>query len=249
MGKFATVFLIELLFIVGIVLGDRFHGYESYKKFYNYRVNGGRLKHPTTASYQVTKESYYDPNDMKEKVKSRFEEGWQVRNGGNHTEVTRCDYTKQTFCEDVPDYPQEFVNQMLAKNSNLIHYAYEDVIALSPRLDNEEEPLCLSTERLIRPKTAINMKNQWMYIVQAGENFFQSIRIETCIEQDRKCRMIDDFAEGYVTMCKQKYIYRELSAISQGGDIVRDYFRLPASCCCHVHFQAIEEKARIRSFL
>ncbi|KYN16655.1 Protein spaetzle [Trachymyrmex cornetzi] len=195
---------------------------------------------------------------MKEKVKSRFEankddfefsEGWQVRNGGNHTEVTRCDYTKQTFCEDVPDYPQEFVNQMLAKNSNLIHYAYEDVIALSPRLDNEEEPLCLSTERLIRPKTAINMKNQWMYIVQAGENFFQSIRIETCIEQDRKCRMIDDFAEGYVTMCKQKYIYRELSAISQGGDIVRDYFRLPASCCCHVHFQAIEEKARIRSFL
>ncbi|EGI70030.1 hypothetical protein G5I_01183, partial [Acromyrmex echinatior] len=66
-------------------------------------------------------------------------------NGDNLAEVTHCDYIKQTFCEDVPDYPQEFVNQMLAKNSSLLRYAYEDVIAVSPRLDNEEEPLCLST--------------------------------------------------------------------------------------------------------
>ncbi|KYN02694.1 PREDICTED: uncharacterized protein LOC108774065 [Cyphomyrmex costatus] len=155
---------------------------------------------------------------------------------------------KQTFCEDVPNYPQEFVNQMLAKNSSLLNYAYEDVLALSPRFDNEEEPLCLSMERLIRPRMAINMKNQWMYIVQAGQNFTQSIRIETCREQGGKCRMIDDFAEGYVTMCKQKFIYRVLSAVSENGEIIRDYFRFPASCCCHVQFQAIEEKARIRSF-
>ena len=61
-------------------------------------------------------------------------------------------------------------------------------------------------------------------------------------EQDGKCRMIDDFAEGYVTMCKQKYIYRELLAISEDGEIVRDYIRLPASCCCHVQFQALKKK-------
>ena len=63
--------------------------------------------------------------------KNGFEfSGWQVRkNGDNHAEVTRCDYIKQTFCEDVPDYPQEFVNQMLAKNSSLLHYAYEDVVS------------------------------------------------------------------------------------------------------------------------
>lgn len=50
--------------------------------------------------------------------------------------------------------------------------------------------------------------------------------------------MIDGFAEGYITTCKQKYIYRELSALSDNGEIVRDYFRFPASCCCHVQFNA-----------
>lgn len=48
--------------------------------------------------------------------------------------------------------------------------------------------------------------------------------------------MIDGFAEGYSTTCKQKYIYRELSALSDNGEIVRDYFSFPASCCCHVQF-------------
>jgi len=38
-------------------------------------------------------------------------------------------------------------------------------------------------------------------------------------------------------MCKQKFIYRELSAISEDGEIIRDYFRLPASCCCHIEFK------------
>jgi len=57
-------------------------------------------------------------------------------------------------------------------------------------------------------------------------------------ELDAKCRIIDGvIAEGYITMCKQKFIYRELSAISEDGEIIRDYFRLPASCCCHVEFK------------
>jgi len=57
-------------------------------------------------------------------------------------------------------------------------------------------------------------------------------------ELDAKCRIIDGLiAEGYTTICKQKFIYRELSAISEAGEIIRDFFRLPASCCCHVEFK------------
>ncbi|XP_012542768.1 uncharacterized protein LOC105840398 [Monomorium pharaonis] len=256
MGKFAVVFLIEVLVILPIVLEGRFHGHDSYKQYYNHRVNGG-LQNPTTASLEIPKESFYDVKEVKStfedknanKHNSGLSDEWQARIGSdNYAIVPRCDYLKQTFCEDVPYYPQTYVKQMLAKNSSLLNYANEDVIALTPRFDNDEEPLCLSTERLIRPKTAVNIKDQWMYIVQS-DNFLQTLRIEACTEEDAKCRMIDGFAEGYITTCKQKYIYRELSAISADGEPIRDFFRVPASCCCHVEFKAEDEMARIRSVL
>jgi hypothetical protein len=256
--KSAVVLLIEAFVILPILLEARgYHGYDSYKQYYDNRVNGEQLKHPMTASDKITEKSHYH-NDVKKEIKSRFEDNsknansesdfvfpdeWQTRNGGNnYIKVTHCDDKKQTFCEYVPYYPEKFVNQALAKNSSLLHYAHEDVIAVVPRSDTEEEPLCLSVERIIRPKTGLNLKDEWLFILQSNEsNFHQSVRIETCQEEDAKCRMIDGFAEGYVTTCKQKYIYRELSAISNDGEIVRDYFRFPASCCCHVQFKADDE--------
>lgn len=48
--------------------------------------------------------------------------------------------------------------------------------------------------------------------------------------------MIQDFAEGYKTTCKQKYVYRELAAVNSDGDVIKDSFRFPSSCCCHVRF-------------
>lgn len=52
----------------------------------------------------------------------------------------------------------------------------------------------------------------------------------------QECNMIQGFAEGYKTSCKQKYIYRELAAVGSSGNIVKDQFRFPSSCCCHVKF-------------
>lgn len=252
--KFATVLLIEI-FVLPIVLEARFyHGYESYRRYYDdHSINSERLKYPV----KISEESYYDHNDVKKGINSRFgddkhtnfdssfvfpDDGLQVRNGGGTyviSPVANCDDKRQTFCEHVPNYPEEFVNQALANNSSLLHYAYEDILTIAPRTDISEEPLCLSMERVIRPKTGQNVKNEWRYILQSNQsNFFQSVRIETCEEENTKCRMIDGFAEGYITICKQKYIYRELSALSDNGEIVRDYFRFPASCCCHVQFNA-----------
>ncbi|XP_011883208.1 PREDICTED: uncharacterized protein LOC105570541 [Vollenhovia emeryi] len=240
MGKLAVALLTELLVVIPIALGGRFHGHFSYRQYYDNHVNDGRMTNPTTATYETAKESYDEPEDTYASENSPGSSDlWQARSGGdNYVQVPRCTHMGQTFCEDVPDYPQDFVNRMIAKNSSLLSYAQEDVIGLAPRSDVEEEPLCLSTEKLITPKVGINMKNQWLYILQSNEtNFRQSLRIETCREEDAKCRLIDGIAEGYVTTCKQKYIYRELAAISH-GDIVHDYFRLPASCCCHVQFKA-----------
>lgn len=49
--------------------------------------------------------------------------------------------------------------------------------------------------------------------------------------------MIDGFAEGYRTTCKQKYIYRELAAMDANSNkIIKSQFSFPSSCCCHVKF-------------
>lgn len=266
--KFATVLLMEIL-VLPIVLEARFyHGYDSYRQYYDNRINSDeRLKYPL----ETSEESYYDHNnDVKEEINSRFgddkhtnfdssfvfpDDVSQARSGrGNYVNAigpaANCDHMQQTFCEDVPNYPEEFVSQALAKNSSLFHYAYNDVLTIAPRTDiSDEEPLCLVMERVIRPKTGQNLENKWRYILQSDEsNFFQGVRIETCREENTKCRMIDDFAAGYITTCKQKYIYRELSAIDN-GEIVRDYFRFPASCCCHIQFNAEDGvfKMRIQS--
>lgn len=46
-----------------IILGARFHGHNSYKQYYDNRVNGGQFKYSTTASYVTTEKSYYNPNE------------------------------------------------------------------------------------------------------------------------------------------------------------------------------------------
>ncbi|XP_077266047.1 protein spaetzle-like [Temnothorax americanus] len=259
MGKFAVVLLTQTLLILPIILGSRFHNYESYKQYYNNHVNGG-LK-PTTASYEMPKDSYYNPNKVDTSVNNGihasmdrfgFSDVWQMRSGDdNYIGMTHCDHRRQTYCEDVPNYPQEFVNRMLAANSSLLHYASEDFkeSGLTPKIDDQETPLCLSMEKLIHPKTAVNKDDVWLYILQSEEpKFSQGLRIEACSEENAKCEVIDGFAEGYITMCKQKYIYRELTAISETGEIIRDYFRLPASCCCHIEYKAGKESVRERSF-
>lgn len=54
---------------------------------------------------------------------------WQARNDGYNYAGAHCDDRRQTFCEDVPYYPQDFVNRMLTENSNLLYYAHEDVVS------------------------------------------------------------------------------------------------------------------------
>lgn len=50
------------------------------------------------------------------------------------------------------------------------------------------------------------------------------------------CSVIGEIAAGYKTVCKQKYIYRELASVLEDGSIVPDSFRFPSSCCCHAVF-------------
>lgn len=248
--KFATVFLIEILILPIVLEVGSDQIYDSYRE---YKIINS-VKFPKILS------SYYNRNNIKKEINikdnkpTNFDnsfvfpnDGLQARNDVYSIDtVANCDHKMQTFCEDVPNYPEDFVNQALTKNASLLHYAYEDVLEIAPRTDTNEDRLCVSLERIIRPKAGQNSKDEWRYILQSKQsNFYQGVRVETCMEDNIKCRLIDGFAEGYITTCKQKYIYRELSAISDDGNIIRDYFRFPASCCCHVELNTVDRYVRM----
>lgn len=151
------------------------------------------------------------------------------------TPVPQCQGA--TYCEDVPNYPTDIINQEIMKDPSVLYHSSVDMVSSVAQRTNmaSAEALCLSNEKVIYPKTAQCANGQWLYVVNSGE-FVQGVRVETCMQEDGSCRVIDGFAQGYKTSCKQKYIFRELSAMNVNGKITREYFRFPASCCCHVEF-------------
>lgn len=46
--------------------------------------------------------------------------------------------------------------------------------------------------------------------------------------------MTDSFPYGYTTECKQKFIYRQLLALNEQGQEVKESFKLPACCKCMI---------------
>lgn len=57
-----------------------------------------------------------------------------------------------------------------------------------------------------------------------------------CRKKDTTCNVIGNLPLGYKSICKQKYIQRELLSISSNGSMSPDTFLLPSSCCCYVTF-------------
>ncbi|KAG5347640.1 SPZ protein, partial [Acromyrmex charruanus] len=151
---------------------------------------------------------------------------------------------KSTFCENVADYPRQLVNAAIQRNVSLRFLesvdtvdSISDVGDVEQRIDtvSRESMLCPIREQVVYPQTAQNKENQWLFIVNQ-DDLKQGIRIEVCLNEGQKCDMVEGFAEGYKTSCKQKYIYRELAAVGSDGNIFKDQFRFPSSCCCHVKF-------------
>ncbi|KMQ91465.1 protein spaetzle [Lasius niger] len=88
-------------------------------------------------------------------------------------------------------------------------------------------------EHLVYPQTAQNKEKQWLFVVNL-DGLKQRIRVEVCMNDGQECNVIKGFAENYKTSCKQKFIYRELLAVGSNGNIIKDQFRFPSSCCCHI---------------
>lgn len=48
----------------------------------------------------------------------------------------------------------------------------------------------------------------------------------------RDCNMLQQLPLGYKAKCKQKYVFRQLVALDEEGQTIKDLFQLPSCCQC-----------------
>ncbi|XP_006612010.1 uncharacterized protein LOC102679652 isoform X2 [Apis dorsata] len=127
---------------------------------------------------------------------------------------------REHYCEEnTLYYPEKIISQELEKYPHFRYYA------------NTNE------EQIIFPKSGLTKELEWKYIVN-HINLTQAIHTEICLEKDRPCRIIEGFAEGYYTKCKQKFTYHQLLAVASNGSIIPELFRFPTNCYCHINFES-----------
>lgn len=136
------------------------------------------------------------------------------------------------FCEDVPYYPDDLVEAAL-RGQNFEFLARSDVL---PGISNrggivpEDTPLCETRERVVYPKVARNVENEWLYVVNHG-SVSQGVHVEECVNEDGEC---DYVYVNNPTTCKQKYIYKQLVAVNSDGRATTNTFKFPSTCCCYI---------------
>ncbi|XP_055697944.1 protein spaetzle isoform X6 [Phlebotomus papatasi] len=142
-----------------------------------------------------------------------------------------------TFCLEDQNYPESHIESLLEKNyKQYVDFLTEDYITADLTQRNDipgEESLCESYENKVYPKSAENRDHKWLYIINQS-NFTQGVRVEQCRRESQPCSLASLFPPTYISECRQKYQYRQLLALDERGEIIKDFFRLPSCCKCYV---------------
>jgi len=105
--------------------------------------------------------------------------------------LLRADCGSGSYCEtvDEAEYPGDFVLRALSQNNDLNPEIFAQLFDSGCRTDVQarflidEEQLCYGVPKVIFPRTAKNLKDEWKYIVNI-ENYTQSVEIEECFNFD-----------------------------------------------------------------
>jgi len=178
--------------------------------------------------------------------------------------VTSC---YSTVCEEVEDYPELDIKATLVKSdvsSDLFQQLFNNLCDLRKRgFAIDEEQLCYGVPKIIFPKYAKNLREEWKYVVNI-ENYTQSVEIEECDDSSKLQNFGDDEtslksleddgndfgvclysgSEGNdpdLTVCRQLFTEHKLLALSNENQLEVDSFKLPSACACFVRQDYILE--------
>jgi hypothetical protein len=86
----------------------------------------------------------------------------------------------------VPNYPKEYVSQILRNQVSKFNEFFGEDIVISPNISQRfdtgefEETLCHSSEVLVYPKAAQTKDDQWKLVINE-EQYKQGVRVERCL--------------------------------------------------------------------
>lgn len=94
--------------------------------------------------------------------------------------------------------------------------------------------LTLKTWKILHLISGQRQDDSFLFIINTVERR-QGVRISRCLNPSKACHMGDAFPNHYRTECKQQYVYRELLALSNDGQAMKEKFKFPACCSCVLH--------------
>ncbi|CAB3239174.1 unnamed protein product [Arctia plantaginis] len=136
-----------------------------------------------------------------------------------------------SFCEDVPNYPQEEVDQLISELGNSLQFHLDklyvpDTPDINQRLGpvDENVELCQFDEKVIYPRTALGSDGKWLSLLNRRDNPVQGYRVEVCnFSAGTGCANIAVFQQGYEASCRQKYVFRKATAFDKTSDGLKTY--------------------------
>merc|ERR1712232_1111491 len=187
------------------------------------------------------------------------------RQAGNPSD---CSNGRDNYCEETgsdSSYPTEAVLEALSGNNEINPELFSQLFDQNCKdlktrfFDIDEEQLCSGIPKIIFPRQAKNLKDEWRYIANI-ENYTQSVEIEECFNPDFSIdetessnttnssvlfdneEIIEEFGscqysgspgnDPELTVCRQLFTSHKLLALSTEGQLVVDSFQLPSACAC-----------------
>lgn len=156
-----------------------------------------------------------------------------------------CTNTSMPFCEELTNqaYPTKYVETILARTDAQTYKNYfnktvpndESLDIRSGFSDDSPIELCRSFKRLIYPQLAMNVQNDWRFVIQSNQSR-QPIRVEICQKKNSKCLFSETFPNGYVSRCVQKNTKVPLLSLGENGELVSFDYEFPSFCQCELHY-------------
>ena len=159
-----------------------------------------------------------------------------------------------TYCSRPAHYPAHLTRALLARQPavgvTLFKQVFDEKCSdvrrdIGTRVFSlEEEQLCSGRQRVIFPRQALNLDNEWVFVVNI-DNFTQAVEVEEC-----EGAAVSSSAPGQgsclyggaagnnplATSCRQVYTQYKLLAVSSDQDSLEvDTFMLPSACACYTH--------------
>lgn len=154
-----------------------------------------------------------------------------------------CVKTSLLFCEELTNrvYPTKYIEKILATADvqayeNYFNKTVPSDDSLDVRIsDDVPIELCRSFKRLIYPQVAMNVQNDWRFVIQSNQSR-QPIRVEICQKKNSKCIFSETFPNGYVSACVQKNTKVPLLSLGENGELVSYDYEFPSFCQCELYY-------------